>query len=107
LNKDGEADDPKDESQMTGSSNIPEDAMGEDSDDNDAMIVDPEELAKAYEEGDRKLQECRQRNPNMLPNRLETQVGHLQNVLGKLPEDLAVNPKQYREEVMKREWLKL
>ena len=100
MDEDPESDNLNDELHMTDSSYFPEDVIEEDEDEND--VTDVQEHRRQYAERHRRLEEFKQMNPDVLPDQLEIQFGHVQDVLQRLPNDVAVDSDIFRKELVNR-----
>jgi hypothetical protein len=98
--------DPEDtngESQTTDSSYFSE-VVHEDEDDayNADEDDETEGLSRYFSEFDLKMEEFQHRNPDIPLDQLEIQVGYLQDVLDRLPNDLLDDPHKLRQELLIR-----
>ena len=76
-------------------------------DETDGVDIGVEERTRRYEDWDAKWEECKQRNLDVLPDQYETQLRNLQDILWKMPEDVALILRSSGKSLSKGEWLKL
>lgn len=97
--EDADGEDHNDEDQISETSYYPEEAIEDDMDEDDFNV---EEHRRVFAEQARRLEEFRKRHPDAVPNQLDIQYGHLQDVIATLPDDLSDDPVRYREELLRR-----